>query len=79
LGRTASFVLEVRESNAVEVEERIERLCTVFEAEKPYLLARWGLVPEKEKPKEPEKDQEAVTETAKETENEKEKDHATTV
>jgi len=49
LGRTASFVLEVRESNAVEVEERIERLCTVFEAEKPYLVERWNAAAGKEK------------------------------
>jgi glucosylglycerate synthase len=41
LGRTASFVLEVRESNARAVEERIETLCRLFEAEKPYLLSRW--------------------------------------
>jgi glycosyltransferase involved in cell wall biosynthesis len=41
LGRTASFVIEVRESNAVEVEERIEKLCGVFEAEKGYLAERW--------------------------------------
>jgi glycosyltransferase involved in cell wall biosynthesis len=41
LGRTASFVIEVRESNAVEVEERIEKLCSVFEAEKGHLLERW--------------------------------------
>lgn len=42
LGRTASFVLEVRESSALEVEERIEQLCGVFEAEKPYLLQHWS-------------------------------------
>jgi glycosyltransferase involved in cell wall biosynthesis len=77
LGRTASFVLEMRESNALEVEERIEQLCTTFEAEKPYLLARWGLSAEKEKGKEIEDDKEK--ETAKETEKAKEKDHATTV
>lgn len=41
LGRTASFVIEVRESNAVEVEERIEKLCGVFEEEKAYLAERW--------------------------------------
>ncbi|HJY86975.1 MAG TPA: glycosyltransferase [Candidatus Acidoferrales bacterium] len=41
LGRTASFVIEMRESSAAEVEQRIERLCTVFESEKPYLLERW--------------------------------------
>lgn len=42
LGRTASFVIEVRESSAVEVEDRLEKLCGVFEAEKPYLAERWG-------------------------------------
>ncbi len=42
LGRTASFVLEVRESSAAEVEERIEQLCLVFEREKPYLTDRWS-------------------------------------
>lgn len=41
LGRTSSFVIEVRESNAVEVEERIEKLCSVFEEEKAYLAERW--------------------------------------
>lgn len=42
LGRTASFVLEVRDSSALEVEDRIEKLCNVFERERPYLLERWG-------------------------------------
>ena len=42
LGRTASFVLEVRDSGAGEVEARIERLCEVFEAEKPYLAQQWN-------------------------------------
>ncbi len=42
LGRTASFVIEVRESSAAEVEQRIEQLCTVFEAEKPYLQQLWA-------------------------------------
>ena len=41
LGRTASFVLEVTESNATQVEERIEQLGQVFEAEKPYLTQHW--------------------------------------
>jgi len=41
LGRTASFVLEVTESTAPQVEERIETLCQVFEAEKPYLAQQW--------------------------------------
>jgi hypothetical protein len=49
LGRTASFVMEVRESTATEVEERIEKLCNVFEAEKPYLLERWTAEGGKEK------------------------------
>ena len=42
LGRTASFVIEVRESSALEVEERIEKLCSTFEAEKTYLAERWA-------------------------------------
>jgi hypothetical protein len=41
LGRTASFVLEVTESNATQVEERIEKLGQVFESEKPYLTQQW--------------------------------------
>ena len=41
LGRTASFVLEVQDSTAPQVEERIEQLCQVFETEKPYLAALW--------------------------------------
>jgi glycosyltransferase involved in cell wall biosynthesis len=44
LGRTASFVLEVTESNATQVEERIERLGQVFEAEKPYLTQQWDAI-----------------------------------
>jgi hypothetical protein len=49
LGRTASFVLEVRESNAAQVEERIEQLCSAFETEKPYLLQHWNAAKGKEK------------------------------
>ncbi len=49
LGRTASFVLEVRESSAVEVEQRLEQLCSVFEAEKAYLLQLWDASAGKEK------------------------------
>jgi glycosyltransferase involved in cell wall biosynthesis len=41
LGRTASFVLEVKDSTSLEVEERIERLCSVFEQERNYLSERW--------------------------------------
>ena len=44
LGRTASFVLEVTESTAAQVETRIEQLCHVFEVEKPYLAQRWDTV-----------------------------------
>ncbi|MCI0419945.1 MAG: glycosyl transferase family 2, partial [Acidobacteria bacterium] len=49
LGRTASFVLEVRESSASEVEQRIEKLCNVFEAERPYLHHHWNDRSRKEK------------------------------
>jgi glycosyltransferase involved in cell wall biosynthesis len=41
LGRTASFVNETVESNAEEVEEKIEALCREFENQKIYLLANW--------------------------------------
>jgi glycosyltransferase involved in cell wall biosynthesis len=42
IGRTASFVLETWESGADEVEEKIERLCGVFEVKKKFLLDNWG-------------------------------------
>ncbi len=41
MGRVASFILDVADSSAVEVEERIEQLCLAFESQKPYLLERW--------------------------------------
>lgn len=41
LGRTASFVIENRDSSAAEVEERIERLCGVFENRKYLLVQQW--------------------------------------
>jgi glucosylglycerate synthase len=41
LGKTASFILETRETDREGVEEKIERLCLVFEREKPYLVGRW--------------------------------------
>jgi hypothetical protein len=41
LARVASFVIETEALVAGEVEERIERLCLVFEQSKPYLLSRW--------------------------------------
>jgi glycosyltransferase involved in cell wall biosynthesis len=41
LGRVASFVLETRESDAPEVEEKIEQLSEGFERKKDFLLAAW--------------------------------------
>jgi glycosyltransferase involved in cell wall biosynthesis len=41
LGRTGSFVLEMMESSAEEVEARIEKLCLVYEKFKPDLVRRW--------------------------------------
>jgi hypothetical protein len=41
LGRVASFVLETRDSNHWEVENKIENLCRVFEEGKPYLIDAW--------------------------------------
>jgi len=41
LGRVASFVLEVEDCFAEQVEERIERLCLCFEKLKPRLVAQW--------------------------------------
>lgn len=42
MGRTASFVIETRESTAGEVEEKIEKLCRTFEDKKEFLLKNWG-------------------------------------
>ncbi len=41
IGRVASFVVETRDLYSAQVDERIERLCMVFEEMKPYLIARW--------------------------------------
>jgi glycosyltransferase involved in cell wall biosynthesis len=41
IGRTASFVIEARESSGPEVEEKIENLCGVYEKFKPSLSDRW--------------------------------------
>jgi glycosyltransferase involved in cell wall biosynthesis len=41
LGRVASFVRENKESDAREVEAKIESLCKVFEDMKSYLIDRW--------------------------------------
>jgi len=48
MGRTASFVIEMRDAGPLEVEERIDQLAAVFEQEKPYLMERWGASPQKE-------------------------------
>lgn len=43
IGRTASFVIESWDSNANEVEDKIERLAMVFEEKKNILLKKWDL------------------------------------
>jgi glycosyltransferase involved in cell wall biosynthesis len=41
IGRVASFVIETWESTAIEVEEKIEGLCTKFEDGKSMLIENW--------------------------------------
>jgi hypothetical protein len=41
LGWVASFVLELETAGAREVEDRLEKLCLTYEAQKPYLISRW--------------------------------------
>lgn len=41
LGWLASFVLEMQQVPASQMEPRIEQLCLTFEAQKPYLISRW--------------------------------------
>ena len=41
LGWLASFILQVRDLSADAVDLRVEQLATVFEAQKPYLIANW--------------------------------------
>ncbi|MHB8843789.1 MAG: glycosyltransferase family protein [Nitrospirota bacterium] len=41
LGRTACFVLEMRDANQNGAEEEIELLCAEFERNKDYLLSNW--------------------------------------
>ena len=38
LGRTASFVVDTRESGAADVEKKIEGLCARFEEKKAFLV-----------------------------------------
>lgn len=37
----ASYIIEVRDRGDDEVEQRLERLCAAFEAQKPYLISKW--------------------------------------
>ena len=41
IGRTASFVKETAESDAQQVEEKIEGLCRLFEGKKHFLCENW--------------------------------------
>jgi hypothetical protein len=41
LGWVASFVLQMQNAGPQEVEDRLEKLCLTFEAQKPYLISRW--------------------------------------
>jgi len=42
MGRVASFVTEMADADAPQVEARLEQLCTTFEQEKDYLRGRWS-------------------------------------
>jgi hypothetical protein len=37
----ASFIGEIRDRGDEAVEQRLERLCAVFEEQKPYLISKW--------------------------------------
>ena len=41
LGWCASFILELENAVPREVEARLEKLCTAYEAQKPYFISRW--------------------------------------
>jgi glycosyltransferase involved in cell wall biosynthesis len=41
LGKVASFVMELKNSSADDVEHRLEKLCAAFEVEKNYLIENW--------------------------------------
>jgi len=41
IGRTASFVIDNLDSDAEEVEKKIESLCNAFEERKPAFIAKW--------------------------------------
>ncbi|MCK7532813.1 MAG: hypothetical protein MZV63_18140 [Marinilabiliales bacterium] len=42
MGRVASFVMEMADADAGQVETRLEQLCAIFEQEKDYLRRRWS-------------------------------------
>ncbi len=42
MGRVASFVIEMADADAADVEARLERLCLTFEHQKDYLRRRWA-------------------------------------
>ena len=42
IGRTSSFIIETWDSDASAVEEKIEKLCRVFEEKKSLLIQKWG-------------------------------------
>jgi hypothetical protein len=41
LGKVASFVIETEESDADQVEHRMEQLCNAYEKGKPFLIEKW--------------------------------------
>jgi len=41
LGKVASLVIDMAESNALEVEDRLESICSEFEKQKTYLIEQW--------------------------------------
>ena len=41
IGKTASFVIENRDSDAAAVEEKLEQLCRIFEDKKTFLVDNW--------------------------------------
>jgi glycosyltransferase involved in cell wall biosynthesis len=48
IGRTASFVIENWNSDAPQVEERIEQLCSVYEEKKSFLTESWDAKQQRE-------------------------------
>jgi hypothetical protein len=48
IGRTASFVIENWNSDAPEVEERIEQLCSAYEETKSFLTRSWDAKQQRE-------------------------------